>query len=354
MQYKNNCAIRVIAYGPSEVKTADLVSVDEISEHFNKLPVTWVDIEGPVDQETLAQVGAIFNLHSLALEDVLHNHQRAKVESYGSHHFIVTRMVSIGKKLTTEQLSIFFSKNFVITFQDKKGGDCLNSVREAIRRGIGKIRQESADHLAYALVDAVVDGYFPVLDLVGERLNALEDEILERHDNNYPSRIHELKRDIWMLRRTIWPLRDAVNIMVRDGRSVLSAETMLYLRDCYDHAVRIIDLVETYHQLCSDLMDLHHSRESARMNEILKVLTIISTIFIPPTFIAGIYGMNFHADKSPLNMPELDWYFGYPFALLLMALMMGGLIFWLWIRGWLARPRRLKRSKREGDDNKQI
>jgi magnesium transporter len=353
MQNDQNFVIRVLAYGPTEIVQAELKSVAEIRDHVEKHPVTWVDVEGPIDAETLTQIGAIFDLHALALEDVLHNHQRAKVEQYGKNHFIVTRMVSAGgKKLGSEQLSIFFGKKFVLTFQDRRGGDCLNPVRERIKRGVGKIRQESADHLAYALVDAVVDGYFPVLDVVGERLNSLEDEILARHDNQFPSRIHELKRDIWTLRRTIWPLRDALNTLVRDGRSVLSSETMLYLRDCYDHAVRIIDLVETYHQLCADLMDLHLSRESARMNEILKVLTIISTIFIPPTFIAGIYGMNFHPDKSPLNMPELDWYFGYPFALGLMALMIVGLVVWLWIRGWLDRPKRIlvKKSRAQRDE----
>ncbi|MBX9692841.1 MAG: magnesium/cobalt transporter CorA, partial [Cyanobacteria bacterium] len=330
-----NFNIRVLSYGPSEAKQLTIGSIEEIRDYVGKLPVCWVDIEGVIDANSLNEIGAIFELHPLALEDVLHNHQRAKVEQYGKHHFIVTRMVSIEDTLKTEQLSIFFGDNFVLTFQDRKGGDCLNPVRDRIKRGVGKIRQETAGHLAYSLVDAVVDGYFPVLDTFGERLNDLEDEVLDRHDNRFPSRIHQLKRDIWKLRCTIWPLRDALNALVRDGREVLSPETLLYLRDCYDHSIRIIDLVETYHQLCSDLMDLHLSRESARMNEILKVLTIISTIFIPPTFIAGIYGMNFNPDRSPLNMPELNWFYGYPFALALMAMMMVGLIVWLWWKGWL-------------------
>lgn len=350
MPDQNKFSIRVLAYGSADIVQVELRSVAEIRDYYEKHKVTWVDIEGAVDADTLAEIGSIFDLHPLALEDVLHSHQRAKVEQYGKHHFIVTRMVSVGKKLSTEQLSIFFGQNFVVTVQEKVGGDCLNPVRERIRRGVGKIREESADHLAYAIVDAVVDGYFPVLDVVGERLNSLEDEVLIKHDNKFPSRIHELKRDVWTLRRTIWPLRDALNTLVRDGRSVLSVETTLNLRDCYDHAVRIIDLIETYHQLCSDLMDLHLSRESARMNEILKVLTIISTIFIPPTFVAGIYGMNFHSDKSPLNMPELDWYLGYPFALGLMFLMMGGLVFWLWMRGWLGQPFKGLRIRRRKVD----
>ena len=344
---QNSFSIRVLAYGPSDLVQVALNSVAEIRDHVDKHKVLWIDVEGTITAEALAEIGAIFDLHPLALEDVLHNHQRAKVEQYGKHHFIVTRMVSVGKKLSTEQLSIFFGENFVLTVQEKVGGDCLNPVRERIKRGVGKIREEAADYLAYAIVDAVVDGYFPVLDVVGERLNSLEDEVLAKHDHKFPTRIHELKRDVWTLRRTIWPLRDALNVLVRDGRAVLSHETTLNLRDCYDHAVRIIDLIETYHQLCSDLMDLHLSREGARTNEILKVLAIISTIFIPPTFIAGIYGMNFHGATSPLNMPELDWYWGYPFALGLMALMMGGLVFWLWLRGWLGHPFKGLRIRRE-------
>lgn len=197
------------------------------------------------------------------------------------------------------------------------------------------VRSITADYLAYSIVDMVVDGFFPVLKTLGDRLNDLEEEIFRRHDQHHAARIHAIKRDIWALRQTIWPVRDALATLQRENINLVQNETRLHLRDCYDHALRIIEMVESHQTMCSDLMELQMSRENSRMNEILRVLTIISTLFIPPTFVAGIYGMNFHGDKSPLNMPELDWQFGYPFALCIMALMMGGLVAWMWWKGWL-------------------
>lgn len=337
-------AIRLMKYGPEQqLAECTVARVEEISDHVGKAEVLWVDIEGAIDSEALNKIGNLFKLHALALEDVLHSHQRSKVERYSGHHFVVTRMVSLAKKLTSEQLSIFFGKGFVVTFQDKLGGDCLEPVRKRIREAMGTIRKESAEYLAYALIDAVVDGYFPVLDELGERINALEDEILVRYDTRFPSRIHALKRDVWNLRRTIWPLRDAINTLVRDFGASVAHETQLYMRDCYDHCVRIIDMVDTHHEHCASLMELYLGRESSRMNEILKVLAILSTIFMPPTLVAGIYGMNFNVDKSPLNMPELGWYYGYPFALVLMGAMMLGLLVWLWFKGWLSQPKRFRK-----------
>ncbi len=342
--------IRVLCYGPTDAKQLSVRSIKEIKEHMGKLPVIWVDIEGVIDAASLNEIGEIFSLHSLALEDVLNNHQRAKVEQYGEHHFIVTRMVSLeDTALKTEQLSIFFGSNFVLSFQDRKGGDCLNPVRERIRKGIGKIRQESAEHLAYSLVDAVVDGYFPVVKSMGAKLNALEDEIFERLDSSFPTRIFQLKRELVELHENMWPLQDSLNSLQRDEREVLKRETYFLLRDCYDHCNRAIDLVQKCLTLCGDLMNLHLSSESARMNEILKVLAIISTIFIPPTLIAGIYGMNFNPEASPFNMPELNWVYGYPFALVLMAIVMLGLIGWLWWKGWLKPKRKIRTKARKSD-----
>jgi len=258
------------------------------------------------------------------------------VEHYPNYHFVVTRMVSLHEHVESEQLGIFFGKNFVVTFQGVSGGDCLDPLRESLRSmGIETLRSMSADFLAYAIVDMVVDGFFPVINALGERLGDLEEEIYQRNDSQHPARIHALKRDIRTLRQTIWPVRDALASLQRDNMSHIQKETTHYLRDCQDHALRIIELVESYQASCTDLMELRMSKENSHMNEILRVLTIISTLFIPPTFIAGIYGMNFRTDKSPFNMPELDWYLGYPFALGLMLLMMGGLITWMWWRGWM-------------------
>lgn len=327
--------IQVMSYGPDSVHEVEVCDPEEVRPLLGKAPVTWVNVDGPVDVTLLGKLGVMFNLHPLALEDVERGQQRAKVEDYGAHHFMVTRMVALGKRLETEQLSLFFGSGFVVTFQEKPGGDCLGPVRERIRKSLGKIRQENSDHLAYAIVDAVIDGYFPVLEEIGERLETLEDEMLTTVNNRTPSRVHEIKRDILTLRRSIWPLREAVNSLCRDASDLVSQETRIYLRDCYDHAVRIIDLVEMYRELCSDLMELHLSSASHRMNEVMKVLTIITTLFIPPTFIAGVYGMNFKGDKSPWNMPELEWFYGYPFALGLMTVVVVGLVLFLRWKGWL-------------------
>jgi len=330
-------AAHVFAIGPEEVKETTGLTPAEIKALRGTVPVIWVDFDGPVDEETLAEFGKIFELHPLSLEDVMHARQRPKVEHFPKYHFIVTRMVALKEKINSEQLSLFFGNNFVLTFQEKHGGDCLEPLREGLRHmGIESLRSLTADYLAYSIVDMVVDGFFPVLKTLGDRLNDLEEEIFRRHDQHHAARIHAIKRDIWALRQTIWPVRDALANLQRENINLVQTETRLHLRDCYDHALRIIELVESHQTMCSDLMELQMSRENSRMNEILRVLTIISTLFIPPTFVAGIYGMNFHGDRSPLNMPELDWQYGYPFALCIMALMMGGLVAWMWWKGWLS------------------
>lgn len=355
MTNKMNQSARVFVIGTSSVQEYPVAAIDDITKVAGQSPLIWVDFDGPIDQASLKQLGELFELHPLSLEDVVNSRQRAKVEHYPKYHFVVTRMVSLGERLQSEQLSIFFGKDFVLSFQEKNGGDCLEPLRDSLRRG-GALTNYTPDYLAYAIIDTVVDGYFPVIKELGDRLNDLEEEIFKRFDQNHTARIHAIKRDIWALRQTIWPVRDSLTVLLRDSASLIANETRYYLRDCYDHSIRIIEMVESHISMCADLMDLHMSRENSRMNEILRVLTIISTLFIPPTFIAGIYGMNFNPDKSPLNMPELNWYLGYPMALAIMALMMGGLIFWMWWKGWLTGVPRGKRfrlsSRREKNEKK--
>jgi len=327
--------IEVIAYSADKLTERVVDDVAEIKAFVDSHAVTWVNIDGPAHPAVLASLGELFKLHPLALEDVVNTSQRSKVDSYGQHHYMVTRIISLARKLNTEQVSLFFGTNFVITFQEKPDGDCFDAIRDRIRTAAGKVRQERADHLAYALIDAVIDGYFPVLEQIGERLETLEDEILEKADNLTPHKIHAIKRDVLALRRTIWPLRDAVNSLYRDASELVSADTKMYIRDCYDHAIRIIEMVEMYRELCSDLMQLHLSKVSNKMNEVMKVLAIITSLFIPPTFIASIYGMNFNPEKSPLNMPELSWFYGYPVALAAMLVLVLALVFFLYWKGWL-------------------
>jgi magnesium transporter len=333
MTNKLKTPAHVFAIGPEKIKESKVNTVAEIKTLLGTVPVIWIDFDGPVDHENLMAIGKIFELHPLSLKDVVSARQRPKVEHFQKYHFLVTRMLYLNGKLRSEQLCIFFGDNFVLTFQEREGGDCLEPLRESLRLGTTVMRTASTDYLAYAILDMVVDGFFPVIKKLGDNLNDLEDEIFQGYESSHAARIHALKRDIRALRQTIWPVRDSLAALQRDN--VVQNETKLYLRDCYDHALRIIELVESHQTMCSDLMDLQFSRENSRMNEILRVLTIISTLFIPPTFIAGIYGMNFDVEKSPFNMPELQWYLGYPFALGLMAAFMIGLVIWMWRKGWL-------------------
>lgn len=328
----------VISFGPTQVEEARIANVVELAAWRGKNSITWVNIDSVENDHVIAEIGAMFNLHALALEDVANPQQRAKVEQYGEHYYVVARMVSLAQRVETEQLSMFFGKDFVLTFQGGRNGDPFNRIRERIRKGGGRIREHGADHLAYCLLDAVIDGYFPVLEEIGERLERIEETILNRRNSaQTPAHVHEIKRDILAVRRSIWPIRDAVNLLNHDVSELVAPDTRLYLRDCTDHSMRIMDMVEMYREVCADLTNLHLTSVSTRMNEIMKVLAVITVLFAPPTLIAGIYGMNFK-DVSPWNMPELSWTFGYPFALLLMGGVMLGIFWWLKLRGWLSKP----------------
>ena len=349
-------AIRVIAYGPEQFKEEARADVRRVKELLHDYPVLWVDVDGLGNIDTVRALGDIFDLHPLALEDVLHVFQRPKLEQYGEHYFLVARMASLNAQLETEQLSMFLGKDFVITFQDSLPGDCLDPVRNRIRNGLGRIRQYGPDHLAYAILDAIVDCHFPVLESFGEQLDALEDRILERPDQRAISQVHSIKRDLLTLRRAIWPLRDALHSLLRDPIPIVTEETHVYLRDCYDHAVRIMEMIETYRELCADLVDLYLSSTNNRMSEVMKVLTVFSAVFIPLTFIVGIYGMNFDTKVSPWNMPELEWPFGYPLVLAVMAVVAAALLVFFYRKGWLApmNPKNVPRPRadRPGEERR--
>ncbi len=328
--------VRVISYGPDDLQEQQLDDLRRLPDLLDRRPVTWVDVQGLGDAETIHRLGEIFRLHPLALEDVVNTHQRAKVEDYGEYLFIVVRMLAAGERLETEQVSLFLAENFVLTFQERRG-DCLEPVRNRLRAAKGRIRKAGPDYLAYALLDAVIDAYFPALERYGEHLDELDDEISNQPAPDTVARIHRMRGELLLLRRAIWPFRDHVGELLRDPNPLISGETRVFLRDCYDHTVQIIDLVETCREMCSDLRDYYLSAVNNRMSEIMKVLTVIATIFIPLGFIAGLYGMNFDPDVSGWNMPELRWSFGYPFALGVMAAVATGQLFYFWRRGWLGR-----------------
>jgi len=326
--------LHVISYGPDDYEERDLDDLSALVPLVGQRPVTWVDVQGLGDAETITRLGEIFGLHPLALEDVVNTHQRAKVEDYGAYLFLVARIVLADPRLDSEQISIFLGANFVLTFQEKPG-DCLDPVRQRLRKGMGGIRKTKPDFLAYAILDAVVDAYFPVLENYGEKLDRLDEEISSQPARETFGRIHDLRADLLLLRRAIWPLREDVGALARDSNPLISEETRVFLRDCHDHTVQIIELVEASREMCADLREYYLSLLNARLNEVMKVLTIIATIFIPLGFIAGVYGMNFDPDASGWNMPELRWSHGYLFALGLMAAVAGGLLYYFWRRGWL-------------------
>lgn len=329
--------IRIQAYGRESYVERQIAKVDDLRDMLGKWPVLWVNVDGLGDLHTLQKLAEIFDLHPLAMEDAVNVHQRAKVDVFGSRTFLVTQMLRMVDSLELEQISIFVGPNFLISFQEKPGWDCLEQVRERIRKCVTRIRDAGPGYLAYSLLDAVVDHYFPILEVYGEKLELLEDEIILQPDRRAIAEVHNIKRELLGIRRAIWPQREALNILVRDEVPNFDAETRIYLRDVYDHAVRIIDLVETYREICSDLMDLYLSSVSNRMNEVMRVLTVISTLFIPLTFIAGVYGMNFDPETSPWNMPELRWYLGYPLCILLMVFVSIGQMIFFWRRGWIGR-----------------
>jgi magnesium transporter len=334
--------IRILAYGPDGVQETEVEDPAEIRGHLDGKPVVWVNVDGLGDAEVLKALGEAFGIHKLALEDVVNVHQRDKVEPYEEHLFIVARMANLPEDtLATEQVSLFLGANYVVTFQEREG-DCLDPVRDRIRQGKGRIRKAGPDYLAYAILDAIVDHYFPILEAYGERLDHLEDEIMEEPTRATLARVHRTKRELLSLRRAAWPKREALSTLLREPSPLVSPETGVYLRDCYDHAVQILDITETYRELGSGLVDAYLSNVSNRMNEIMQVLTIIATIFIPLTFLAGIYGMNFS------YMPETQWRWGYFAAIGVMAAIAVGLVLFFRRRGWLGGRRRPVTPPEEG------
>jgi len=324
--------VHVMVYDRERLEERTLAAGDGLAPAAGQ--VMWIDVQGLGDLELMRRLGERFGLHPLVLADLVHVNQRAKVEAYEDHLFVVLRMVHQDDRLWTEQLSLILGEGFVLTFQERTG-DCFDPVRARLRRAQGRLRGAGADYLAYALLDALIDSYFPVLEHQGELLEEMERAVVEAPAAGHISRIRGFKRDLLELRRALWPLREAMAHLLHDDIALIGADTRLFLRDCADHVFQLMDMVEIDREVASGLIDLHLSSLSMRMNEIMKVLTIIATIFIPLGFIAGVYGMNFDPEVSPFNMPELHWYLGYPFALALMLALAAGLLAYFWRKGWL-------------------
>jgi magnesium transporter len=321
--------VTVMDYGPDRLLEKTIERVEELAPFRDTPSVTWINVEGLSDVPFLEGLGKAFGFHPLALEDVLNCGQRPKVEDYGSYHFIVLKSLRSKPEegLELEQISFFLAGNFVITLQQFHG-DSFDAVRERIRRGKGQIRKMGPDYLTYALIDALVDEFFPVLETYGERIEALEDALVTNPTTETLQEIHQVKRDLLVLRRTAWPERDAINSLLHEESDVIRPETQVFLRDCYDHTIQVIDMIETYRDLAAGLLDVYLSSASNRLNEVMKVLTIISTIFIPLNFIAGVYGMNFE------HMPELAKPWAYPAVLGVMFVLGVSMVVYFKRRKW--------------------
>jgi len=314
--------------------TAVIVTdVNDLERMVQEHSRCWVNVDGLGDEAVLRRLGEMFRIHPLALEDVVHVHQRAKVEEYPEHLFIVLRMVWLGEELYTEQVSLVIRDNVVLTFQERPG-DCLDPVRARLTDPRSLLRKLSLDHLVHAILDAIVDGYFPVMERIGEWIEEAEGHIPQARGSAVIAEIHDLRQELLFLRRCVWPLRETMTVLLRDQFTFFTHETRLHLRDTADHTTQLMETVDTYRELCADLRDFYYAVMSQRTNEVMKVLTIVATIFMPLSFIAGVYGMNFDT-AYPLNMPELHWRYGYIFSLVLMALTAGGLLWFFARRHWL-------------------
>lgn len=293
--------------------------------------VTWININGLHQVEVIETLGKGFDLHPLVMEDILETEHRPKLENYETYLFLVLKGLQFDEEkaeVRTEQISLILGPDFVLSFLEGNG-ESFDGVRERIRNNRGKIRRMGADYLAYALLDSVVDSYFSVLERLGDSIEQLEEELIVAPSRTTLQKLHHLKREMILLRKSVWPLREVISALQREDSALVQESTRIFLRDVYDHTIQVIDTVETFRDLLAGMLDLYLSSLSNRMNEIMKVLTIMSTIFIPLTFIAGVYGMNFSF------MPELSWPWGYPAVLGVMALSVAGMLRYFRKRKWL-------------------
>ena len=292
----------------------------------------WVDVIGSPSATMVETIGARFDLHPLPLEDVLDSRQRPKAEDYGALLFVVLDTLELDEHIKRRRVALFVGERFLITFQEA-GDPSLEPVRERMRQGRGRLRQRGPDYLAYAVIDSIVDHYFPVLDRFDESLEQLEEDVLEARSADAIALSRTARQNVQTIRHAIWPAGEVLAELQR-GSELIRDETRIYLRDCHDHIVQLVAMVERSREISSNLLEVYISAVSLETNRAMKVLTVIATIFIPLTFITGVYGMNFDPSSSPLNMPELDWYWGYPFALGLMIVTALGLLWFFARRRW--------------------
>lgn len=323
--------ITVMDYSEKNYEFKEVERVEDLFPYRENTNVSWINIYGLHNQEILEKVGNHFGVHHLVLEDIANTTHRPKLEVYNDFIFIVLKMIwfaTDNEDLQVEQVSLIHGKNFVLCFQERKG-DIFQPIRERIKSNQTRIRKSAADYLTYRIMDVVVDHYFLVLERLGDQIELLDEEVINNPGRDTIQKIYDLKRNLIFLRKSIWPLREVVNNITREENSMFKKTTFPFLRDLYDHTIQVIDTLETYRDLVSGLLDMYMSTLSNKMNEVMKVLTIIATIFIPLTFLAGIYGMNFEF------MPELKWHYAYPVLLLVMFVVFSGMLLFFKRKKWL-------------------
>ncbi|MBN2473621.1 MAG: magnesium/cobalt transporter CorA [Pirellulales bacterium] len=328
--------LHVVHYTPDDVREEDVQDIEQLHEALSEDTVTWVDVQGFGDEQTVRRIGEIFSLHSLAIEDVVNVPQRPKAEAYDEQLLVVTRMVRLVERLEidTEQVSIVLGRNYVITFQERYG-DVLDPVRRRIEGNKGaQFRGQKADYLAYAILDTIIDGYYPVLEALGDQLSELEDSVLTEPGPRLLGKLNRTKNMLVNLRRSMWPQRDSVSSLMRDTNPLIAQTTRTYLRDTYDHCVQTTEVIEMYREMITGLMNTYLSSVANRTNDVMKVLTIMASIFIPLTFLAGVYGMNFE------HMPELRATWSYPLVWLVMFLLAAGMLLFFRRKGWIGSGQR--------------
>jgi len=329
--------VSLIEYDAHTLVEKKVELIDEVFPCLENNKVSWININGLGDVELLRQVGLHFRIHPLALEDMLNTGQRPKVDEYDNQLFVVCQMgySTPDDDIVFEQVSMVLGKQFVITVQEEIGCDVFDPVRVRIRQGGGNARYMKADYLAWALVDAVVDHYFPLIENLGESMEELQETVLDAPTRERLRELHDFRRAIATLRRAVWPSRDVLGRLMRDETGLIDTRTKPFFRDCYDHTVIVLDMLETFRDATRNIMDLYLSSLSIRTNEVMRVLTVITSIFIPLTFIAGVYGMNFDRSTSSLNMPELGWRYGYIYSIILMLAIALGMVIYFKIKKWL-------------------
>jgi len=327
---KSETQIKLMDYDSGHIIEKGLVRVEECIPYKKSRSITWVQVQGLSDVARLVNLGKAMDLHPLIMEDILNTDQRPKIEDFGNYMYVVLKTLAVNGEgeVVSDQVSIILGRNFVVSYEEKPSA-VFDKIRERLRQDKGRVRKMGADYLMYTLIDAIVDNYFAVIENVEDQIDRIDEDLISKPTEEALGAINALKREMIFLRKTLWPLRETIQVMVRSDSGLIKEGTKIYLRDIYDHVIQVLDAIESFREILSGMLDAYLSSVSHRLNEVMKVLTIIATVFMPLTFIAGVYGMNFEF------MPELGWKYGYPLVLVLMACIVVVMLYKFRQKGWI-------------------